>query len=170
MSYKTEIHQSKDLSSERRSELEQWFEKEFGHIPFQWTSPSWYVLALSDSTLIGRLGIIERKASVNGKLLEVAGVSGVITRSEWRRRGVARNMVKNAVEFIANRLNINFALLLCRQEVVPVYTKLGWEIVDGPTTFDQPNGKRMYPKLTMIFECGKEQWPIGPIDLCGLPW
>lgn len=83
MSCKTEIHPAKNLSSERRSELAQWFEEEFGHIPFQWTSPNWYVLALSDSTLIGRLGIIERKASVNGKLLEVAEISGVITHSEW---------------------------------------------------------------------------------------
>ena len=88
MNYKTEIHPAKNLSSERRSELAQWFEEEFGHIPFQWASPSWYVLALSDSTLIGRLGIIERKASVNGKLLEVAGVSGVITRSEIKGNGV----------------------------------------------------------------------------------
>ena len=170
MNYKIEIHPAKNLSSERSSELSRWFDKEFGKIPFQWTEPDWYVLALSDSTLIGRVGIIERKVSINGYLLEIAGISGVITGVEWRGLGVATDMLKSAAEFIYNPLKISYCLLLCRSKVAPFYAKLGWKIIDGPTTFDQPSGKAIFPKLTMILECGEKQWPKGPIDLCGLPW
>jgi hypothetical protein len=71
---------------------------------------------------------------------------------------------------IKDELGAEFALLLCRQEVTPVYARLGWKIVDGPTTFWQPGGRLTYSELTMIFECGQQSWPTGPIDLGGLPW
>ena len=71
---------------------------------------------------------------------------------------------------IKSKMDVEFALLLCRQEVAPVYVRLGWMLVDGPTTFWQPAGEVTYPKLTMVLECGKKSWPTGPIDLGGLPW
>ena len=69
MNHRIEIHPAKKLSSARSLELSGWFDKEFGQIPFQWAEPAWYVLALSDSTLIGRVGIVERKVSIDGYLL-----------------------------------------------------------------------------------------------------
>jgi len=170
MNHKIEIHSTKNLSSERSLELVSWFNKEFGKIPFQWADPDWYVLALSDSKLIGRVGIIERKVSVNGGMLEIAGISGVVTGERWRGAGVASEMLKRAAAFIGNRLKIKYCLLLCRSEVAPFYEKLGWKIIDQPTTFDQPSGKAVFPRLTMILELGETQWPNGPVDLCGLPW
>jgi hypothetical protein len=32
----------------------------------------------------------------------------------------------------------------CRSELVPFYAKLGWKIIDSPTTFDQPSGKMAF--------------------------
>jgi predicted acetyltransferase len=170
MNYKIVIQPREKLSSKQLSELVQWFEEEFGHIPIQWADPEYYVFAISDSEIISRLGIIERKVSVNEHPLNVAGISGVITRSEYRKSGIASYVLKNAVAFISNDLGINYGLLLCRDEVASVYEKLGWKVFDGPTTFHQPNGKMIYHKLTMVLECGQEKWPIGAIDLCGLPW
>lgn len=170
MSHTIEIHSAKNIPSERSLELGRWFNKEFGQIPFQWAEPHWYVLALSDSKLIGRVGIIERKVSVNGHLLEIAGISGVITDVEWRGSGVATDMLRSATEFITNQLKIIYCLLLCRSKLAPFYAKLGWKIIEGPTTFDQPSGKTVFPRLTMILELGETQWPNGPVDLCGLPW
>ncbi len=170
MNHIIEIHSAKELSPERSLELVSWFDNEFGKIPFQWADPDWYVLALSDSKLIGRVGIIERKVSVNGCLLEIAGISGVVTGEKWRGAGVASEMLKAAAAFIGNQLKINYCLLLCRSEVAPFYAKLGWKIIDGPTTFDQPSGKAVFPRLTMILEGGEKPWPKGPVDLCGLPW
>ena len=170
MNYKIEIHTSNGLSSERLCELTQWFYEEFGNIPIEWSEPEYYVLALSDTQLIGRIGIIERMVFVNGYPLKVAGISGVITHSDCRKSGIATDMLQNAVTFFNNDLDIKFGILLCRDEVASFYEKLGWKITKGSTTFDQPNGKTLYPKLTMVFESGYQQWPKGEIDLNGFPW
>ena len=165
-----EVYPESNLSSTQLTELEEWFRQEFGHIPYQWATPDWYVLALMDSVLVSRLGIIERVVSVGQRSVRVAGISGIITHPEWRGRKIASAVLNKAVEFIKSKMDVEFALLLCRQEVAPVYVRLGWMLVDGPTTFWQPAGEVTYPKLTMVLECGKKSWPTGPIDLGGLPW
>jgi GNAT superfamily N-acetyltransferase len=170
MNLPIEIYSERDLSSIQRVKLEEWFEQEFGHIPYQWATPAWYVLARVDSVLVSRLGIVERVVAVDRQSIRVAGISGVITHPEWRGRKIASAVLNKAVEFIKSEMNAEFALLLCRQEVTPVYARLGWKIVNGPTTFWQPGRKLTYPKLTMVLECGQKSWPIGPIDLGGLPW
>jgi hypothetical protein len=72
---------------------------------------------------------------------------------------------------LACRLNFNHKTLEvhCRSELAPFYAKFGWKIIDSPTTVDQPSGKVVFPRLTMILECGKKPWPKGTIDLFGLP-
>lgn len=170
MNYEIDIQSRDNLSSSQLSELVQWFKEEFGSIPIEWAQPEYYVRAAYDSETIGRVGILKRKISVNKHSLNVAGITGLITRSEYRRNGIASRMLKKTAEFISNDLNIDFGLLLCRDEVASFYEKLGWKIVNGPTSFYQPQGKMMFPKLTMIFTYGQEQWPKGEMDLCGLPW
>lgn len=165
-----EIHSASHLSSARNAELAEWFRQEFGHLPYQWAEPDWYVLAFVDSALVFRLGLVERTVSVNEQPAPVAGISGVITHPEWRGRKLASTVLDKTAEFIKNKLELEFALLLCRQEVAPIYARLGWALVEGPTTFWQPAGQVKYPKLTMILACGQKPWPAGPIDLGGLPW
>jgi hypothetical protein len=165
-----EVYSKSDLSTKQKADLAEWFDTEFGHIPYQWADPDWYVLASMASGWICRLGIVERTVFVDGQSIAVAGISGVITHSAWRGRKIASTVLKKAADHINDELDVEFALLLCRQEMAPVYAKLGWMSVDGPTVFWQPTGKLTYPKLTMILECGRKSWPPGPIDLCGLPW
>jgi GNAT superfamily N-acetyltransferase len=165
-----EVHPEGDLSSQNQAELEDWFSREFGHTPYRWASPDWYVVALLDSILVSRLGIVERSVAAGVHIVPVGGVSGVITHREWRGRGIARAVLGRAIEFIASRLGVDFALLLCRQEIVPFYARLGWKLTQGATMFLQPTGKVVYPKLTMVYECGERRWPDGDVDLCGLPW
>jgi hypothetical protein len=64
---------------------------------------------------------------------------------------------------------VEFAVLLCRREVAPVYAKLGWIRVDGPTVFMQPSGLATYPRGTMVLSFVERQ-PTGTIDMRGLPW
>jgi GNAT superfamily N-acetyltransferase len=165
-----DVYSRNDLSSGRRAELEEWFRSEFGHIPYQWANPDWYVLALMDSVLISRLSIVRHVVSVGEQPVPVGGIGGVITHPKWRGCKIASAALKKVVEFITSELNVEFILLLCRQKVAPVYARLGWKPVDGPTIFWQRGRKLTYPELTMILECGRKPWPAGPIDVCGLPW
>lgn len=69
-----------------------------------------------------------------------------------------------------DEMRVEFAILLCRQEVAPVYARLGWTRVDGPTVFMQPSGLTTYPRDTMVLRFTERQWLAGTIDMRGLPW
>jgi predicted acetyltransferase len=170
MTFQIETIHEKDLMEERRDQLIQWFRDEFAYIPFKWADPEWYILALNGSELIGRLAIIDRIVLVEGQQIRVGGVSGVITKKKWRKRGVASTLMTEAVNVIEDKLNTAFGLLLCREDVSGFYNGLGWKINDFSTIFEQPKGKMTFPKLTMIYSCKGNVWPKGPIDLNGLPW
>jgi aminoglycoside 2'-N-acetyltransferase I len=165
-----EIHSAREIDMPLRNTLEAWFGEEFGHVAYQWAEPDWYVTVARESKLAGRLAIVERTIAVGAQLIRVGGIAGVATRREWRNRGVASVAMRAAAGFIARDLRRPFGLLLCRRQVSPVYAKLGWETVEGPTSFMQPSGPVTYPHLTMVMRFGEQPWPIGPIDLSGLPW
>ena len=171
MKPEVKINSVADFLSVEQKKLEEWFQEEFGNRPYKWTPPNWYVTAWIDRrTLIGRAGIIERDVFVGQRSIRVGGISGIITRPKWRRHGVASAIIGKAVAFIKDELGAKFALLLTKEVVAPLYTGLGWKTVEGPTTFEQPSGPTTYPKLTMVIPCVDNEWPLGPIDLCGLPW
>lgn len=167
----TNIIAARDLSIRERQSLDEWFRQEFGHIPYEWAEPEWYAIAHTRDDVIGHLTILRRRVSVAGQPLWVGGIGGVITRAEYRGRGVATALLMHAADFLKESLEVEFGLLLCRHEVAPVYQKVGWVTVAGPTSFAQSSGLHTYPRETMILPCllGRE-WPEGQIDLCGLPW
>ncbi len=153
-----------------RAELERWSDAEFGSIPYQWTPAEWYAAAYLDGRLAGSLTIVTREVSAGGAPVRVAGIGNVVTRPEYRRRGVASAMMRAAAELMRTRLEVEFGLLICRPAVAPVYAKAGWTRVEGPTRFRQASGMTTYPFDTMVLKLTAREWPSGPIDLCGLPW
>ena len=165
-----QIHSAAELPPPRQTELAHLFQLQFGHTSYQWAAPQWHVLTSVDAALASCLRVFERTISVGGQMLRVCGVGGVMTLPEWRQRGLAGITLRRAAEFMGDELRVDFALLLCRVEVAPIYARLGWELVAGPTTFEQPSGRAMYPHHTMVLRYTARAWPSGPIDLCGLPW
>ena len=71
---------------------------------------------------------------------------------------------------IRDELQVAFGLLICDECMIPFYSRLGWQVVEGPLMFDQPGGKVVFDDVTMVLPCAGENWPEGTIDLCGLPW
>jgi len=159
-----------DISESILTYLEDWFDREFGHTGIEWAKPQWYLIMKNNQEIIGRIGIIKRKINVNGKEIDVGGITGVIIKKEFRGKGLSKTMLKKTAEFIKEILKLKFALLLCRDRVVPVYEKCNWYIVHGPTLFEQKNGPQEYSNNTMIINLSNDEWPGGPIQLQGLPW
>jgi hypothetical protein len=140
-------------------------------IPHEWTEPDWLTLAYVEDTLTGYLGIVEsRPVSVSGLVVQVSGVSGVITRPESRRSGVATAMLGRAAAFIRQDVAAEFCLLFCSEEIAALYSRLGWKCVEGPTTFQQTPGTIDQRTVTMVLSCRGKEWPAGPIHVCGPPW
>ena len=155
---------------ELRKTLRDWFHREFGNTGFTWSAPAYYAITEVAGELIGRLGIFDREIEVAGIRMRVGGIGGVIAKPEWRLRGVARDLLTRSATFIREELGVEFAMLLCRRELAPVYAKLGWIRIGGPTVFMQPSGMNTYPRDTMVLRFTERQWPPGTIHMRGLPW
>ena len=136
----------------------------------EWSTNHWHVLVKVDGRYVSQVGIVERTGTVNGQPIKLGGIGGVGTLLEWRRRGLAQQAMERAAQFLRDELDVEFGLLICDQHMLPYYRKLGWQAVEGPLTFDQPQGKVTFPDVTMVLPCTKKDWPPGVIDLCGLPW
>ena len=52
----------------------------------------------------------------------------------------------------------------------PFYEQLGWSIVPGPATFDQPSGRMTWDGVLMARPIRPRAWPGSPVDLGGLLW
>jgi aminoglycoside 2'-N-acetyltransferase I len=150
-------------------ELREWFEREFESID-RWRAADYYVLLNRGGQLAGRLGVLDSEVSVGNQFIRVGGIGGVATKPAFRHRGVASAMLARVAEFMKSDLRMEFGLLLCRHEVSPVYAKMGWVMVPGPTTFARAGVAATYPNDTMILRLGERVWPPGPIDMLGLPW
>lgn len=137
---------------------------------YQWAPKTWRVLAWLEGELASHVGIVARTVDAGGELVKVGGISGVWTVPEQRGRGAASAAMRAAAAFMRDELQVDFGLLLCRQQLQPFYDRLGWVQVPGPLLFEQPFGKVVWPFSAMILPCAGRQWPGGSIDLRGFPW
>lgn len=164
------IESAAAIAPELRDKLDRWSDAEFGQIPYQWAPAEWYAAAYLDGLLAGSLTIVTREISAGGEAVRVAGIGNVMTKPEYRRRGLATAMMRAAAELMRTRLEVEFGLLICQPRVAPVYANVGWTGVRGPTQFRQQSGTTTYPHDTMVLKLTAREWPIGTIDLRGLPW
>jgi aminoglycoside 2'-N-acetyltransferase I len=169
MNQSIEIIPAAEADHALAKELREWFEREFGSAG-HWRESDYYVLLRFDGQLAGRVGVFDSKLLVGGQIMRVGGIGGVATKPEFRRHGVAGAMLSHAAEFMKSDLGVEFGFLLCRHEVSPVYAKMGWMVVRGPTTFMRAGVADTYPNDTMILPLAKRVWPSGAIDMLGLPW
>jgi aminoglycoside 2'-N-acetyltransferase I len=170
MDERLEIFGVAEADPELEKQLRDWFRDEFGRVRYQWAEPDYYAILRRDEKLAGRLAIFDRQVSAGDVTVRVGGIGGVATKPNLRHRGVASALLSRAADFMKRQLGVEFGLLLCQPAVSPVYAKLGWSRVEGPTTFAQPGGAVRYPYLTMVLPLAGKAWPPGPIDMLGLPW
>lgn len=169
MSQEIQLVSALDAELALLGKLRAWFEEEFGAAD-RWAEPDYYLLMRLEGKLAGRLGVLDREVSVDGEILRVGGIGGVATKQEFRHRGVASALLRDAAGLMKNTLGVEFGMLLCRHEVSPVYAKLGWIIVPGPTTYTRAGVAATYANDTMVLPLAEKAWPEGSIDLLGLPW
>jgi len=167
---KIEILRNDSMETFDRVNTEKMFEYEFGNINIKWSNPKWYLLAKYNGNIIGRIGILKRSVIIENTAINILGLSGVIVIKDWRGKKILNLMMQEISEYARTNLKVDFGLLLCRNEVIPIYEKYKWYKVDEITTFSQPTGKIIYPKNTMVRSFSHKTWPIGPINLNGLPW
>jgi predicted acetyltransferase len=166
---------SQKLDPDEQELIVGWAKAIFGTMPlasqFTWTKGGAYrVVVYCNQQPVSYLKIIDRKGLLDEKPVKIGGVAGVQTPPEHRRKGYSGLALQETKRTIFNEMGAQLGLLLCEQELVPFYTRHGWQSVDCRVQFDQPSGKTVWPHHTMILAKSGESWNPKSIDLCGLPW
>lgn len=136
-----------------------------------------YLIRLRDQDELRACAWVTRRTiSVSGRETLVAGIRGVVTHPDVRRRGYGRAVMERAQELMRSFADVEFAVLFSSVMAVPFYENLGWRAIPGPVTCDQPSGRIDYTETlpaAPVMVLGlrpSADFPPGPVDVPGLPW
>jgi GNAT superfamily N-acetyltransferase len=120
--------------------------------------------------------VTRRTVRVSGREVPVAGIRGVVTDPDHRRRGYGRAVMERAHELMRSFADCEFALLFSSVMAVPFYEDLSWRTISGPVLCDQPEGVTNYTESlpsAAVMALGLRlpvDLPSGTVDVHGLPW
>jgi len=138
-----EIISSLEMQPKLKEEIKNWLVSEFikddDHT--LWSDVDWHILGWVEGQLICHIDILERIVYVDGVKIPIAGIGGVVTNHEWRGKGIASKLMRETQQFLAQKLNVEFGLLMCDLDRVSFYQGFGWKVVENRLEYDQPTGK-----------------------------
>ncbi|MFC4463781.1 GNAT family N-acetyltransferase [Streptomyces xiangluensis] len=134
-----------------------------------WADKQHTVTAVSEGRPVASAGWLLRDVAFDGLPRRAAGLGGVLVHPARRGQGLARTVISVAVEH-ARAAGAETMILLCRPDLIPLYTQLGWSRLSVPVTVQQPDGARTSPLTTMIYDLAGLPHPTISVDLRGLPF
>ena len=136
-----------------------------------WAGPQWGVFVWGDTgELVSYTGVVRREGAVDGNPTTIGGVGGIATHPDHRGRGYAALGMGRALDKLVG-MDTDFALLVCRDELVPYYEGLGWRLFEGTvvdTQFGEPETFTF--NRVMVGDLISTAPSDGTIDLMGPPW
>lgn len=90
-----------------------------------WRDPEGIRVAVDNGTIVSTVRVFIRKMFLHGEPITVGGIGEVSTRSEYRRRGIATQLLKDSIQFMESR-DIVVSVLFGSQRI---YSIEGWEKV-----------------------------------------
>ncbi len=140
---------------------------------FTWAKAEWGALIESaEGDLVSYAAIACRKVELDGRFLVLAGLGGVKTHPDWRRRGLAARAVAGIMNHARRQTDASFAMLFCRPDRMTFYAVLGWSAFEGKIDMRQPGGVDAYLEAFrgMTAPLGDAAPVAGHLDICGLPF
>ncbi len=113
-----------------------------------WRDAEGIRVALDKGTIVSTVRVFIRKMFLHGEPITVGGIGEVSTRPEYRRRGIATQLLKNAIQFMEDR-DIAVSSLHGSQRI---YSIEGWEKVP-----------RYYAKQPIPAK-KQSEWEIRPVN------
>lgn len=113
-----------------------------------WKDVAGIRVAVDDGKIVSTVRVFIRKMFFHGEPISVGGIGEVSTRSEYRRQGLATQLLKESIQFMEAR-EIAISLLHGSQRI---YSIEGWEKVP-----------RYYAKITLPAK-KQSQWRIRPLN------
>ena len=141
-----------------------------GAYQLQWRPTEKHVLILEGGRKVCHVGLVKHSVAVEGHPVPIAGIGGVLTRSECRGHGYGRIAMKEAEAFASSQMGVDFMLLFCRPALQCWYEGLGWVKVSSSVWVEQQQGPIVQPLVSMVRCLGPKLWPQGEVRLGCLPW
>jgi GNAT superfamily N-acetyltransferase len=137
----------------------------------EWAGPMWGVLVRNDSgDLVSYTGVVQRNGRVDHRPVSIGGLGGIATHPDHRGNGYAPFGMGRALDFLAER-GADFALLVCRDELVGYYRTLGWRLFEGELRITQHGEEEVFAfNRVMVGDLNEQAPRSGTIDLQGPPW
>jgi GNAT superfamily N-acetyltransferase len=121
--------------------------------------------------------VTKKYVTVSDRRRRVAGIRGVVTDPDCRRRGYGRAVMACAHELMETFSDCDFAVLFSSVMAVPFYESLGWQPLRGTVTCEQPGGRINYtetlpptaPVMALALRDDVEL-PSGDVSVPSFPW
>ena len=138
---------------------------------FTWARPQWSMLLWEGNELRSRVGLLVRDVFHNNTPKRIGGIGGVATHPASQGKGYASQSMREAAKRFQEELQVDYALLFCRPQLVPFYNRLGWKSFEGKVFVEQPKARIDFTANGAMVLDVKEKAPLdGVLDLNGLPW
>ncbi|MBQ8286683.1 MAG: GNAT family N-acetyltransferase [Thermoguttaceae bacterium] len=120
-----------------------------------------------DFRVVGHVAVVERTVTTcwNWRYA-VAGVQGVSVAPDFRKTGLSTRLLDVALAE-STALGYPFAVLFCREPLVPFYERNGWSLPNDSMIMwkDRELPIHMQSNCPMYRELSDETFPEGPIDV-----
>ena len=136
------------------------------------TPPIYSAIVRQEGQIIGHIAVVVRTITTTWNFrYNVASIQGVCVAQDTRRIGLARRMLQEAMQEAARR-GFLFAILYCKEDLVPYYTVQGWKLADDSIVMwnsrDLPIS--MLSNCPMYCELSDVPFPEGPLDVHSPSW
>jgi GNAT superfamily N-acetyltransferase len=136
----------------------------------EWAPREWGVFVRIENQLVSYTGIVIRDGTVDGTPATIGGIGGVATHPAHRGKGYASLGMARALDFMLGR-NVDFALLVCRDELLDYYSNLGWHRFTGRLLETQHGRPEVFTFNDVMVGDLNSPAPVkGTIDLKGPAW
>ena len=131
------------------------------------TPPVYSVIIRESGRIIGHTAVVARTITTTWNFRHnVASIQGVCVAPDRRRVGLSRLLLQETMREAARR-EFSFAILYCKEFLVPFYTSQGWKLADDSVvmwnTQDMPISMRS--NCPMYYELNNVPFPEGPLDV-----
>ena len=119
---------------------------------------------------VSHVGVLTHAVSVAEREVSIGGMAAVLTLPAARSKGYGALTLDAATCFLRESDGVSFALLFCRDQLIPFYGPQGWRRIEDPVLIQQPDGERPSPLNCLHLSLDGTAWPSGAVRLNSQPW
>lgn len=167
-----QIRMTRILSDEDEERLFGWGEDIFGMQSFklEWRKKDLHFTLYLEGRASSHVGTLIHTVTVASRKIVICGIGAVVTRGDAQKKGLARLVLGQALNWARESSEAEFGFLFCRPPLVPFYESMRWQLLKERVLIRQPSGEIESPIPAMVLPLRETEWPPGEVQLGGLPW